>query len=124
MSKGKLENWSEKTKGIKVDGKWFNCTDFVLERAHQLGKGAEIEYQLNDENKENVWSISGKMDHEKAVKEVPQGRTDFNIVQVRESALKSAVASIGSMPEWNPEAVTNQAAKFERYLLSGSAGGD
>lgn len=124
MAKGNLENWSEKTKGIKIGGKWFNCTDFVLERAHQIGKGAEVEWQLNSEDKECVYAISGEVNHEKAVAKKPEGAKTFNEVQVRQSALKSACAFGNGAPGVSTKFILEMAKDFEKYLLLGSDGGN
>ena len=122
--KGKIQSWSSRTKGIKIDGVWYDTTEFVVERAEQLGQGAEVDFEITEGPKKSIEFIKGQSAHEFASKRPLSGSTNYNIVQVRESALKSAVSNSITMDLNDVKEVLEKAKMFEKYLLSGGAGGD
>lgn len=121
MQKYRIDAWSPKTKGIKLNGKFYDCTDAVLKEAIRLGVDCEVEVTFSEENQKLVTWISGQANHEVAVKQEEERKFISASEQIRESALKSAVASLDPAGNLTASIILQRAEIFERYIRSGSA---
>jgi len=116
MRRGILQNWSEKTKGVKIDNTWYEGNKPIIELAKEYGKGAEINYDYKEEGDKKVLTMFMKVGEAIKEENKENGRFIPLNIQIRESALRSAVESLSKDTDWTADAVIQRARVFEKYI--------